>query len=125
MQVVLLTLLSLLILSFSGCSDEKKAIKSSTPSMKCGAGKCGANMFDGSAALIKKKKNILAQMREDDPRIDCIKRAKSTKETYNCVRDPNTKIMTLKCGNNKCGTVMKEPRPVMKCSIGKCGSSMK
>ncbi|QOP46578.1 HvfA family oxazolone/thioamide-modified RiPP metallophore [Sulfurimonas paralvinellae] len=117
--------IGMLILLLSACSDEKKSAKSSAPGMKCGAGKCGANMFDGNAALIKKKKNILAQMRKDDPRQECIKKAKSTKETYDCVRDPKTKIMTLKCGNNKCGAVKKEPKPTMKCGTGKCGSSMK
>lgn len=118
-------LLALVILAFNACSDENKAAKSSAPGMKCGAGKCGANMFDGNAALRKKKKNILAQMRADDPRKDCVKRAKTTKATYDCVRDPKTKIMTLKCGEGKCGTAMKEPKPVMKCGVGKCGSSMK
>lgn len=124
-KIYSITLLSLLVLFVSGCSDEKKSPKSSASGMKCGAGKCGANMFDGNAALVKKKRNILSQMRENDPRKDCVKKAKTTKATYNCVRDPQTKIMTLKCGEGKCGTAMKAPKPVMKCGTGKCGSSMK
>jgi len=115
----------MLMVVFNACSDEKKALKSSAPGMKCGSGKCGANMFDGSAALIKKKKNILAQMRKNDPRLNCVKKAKTTKETYDCVRDPKTKIMTLKCGEGKCGTAMQTKKPLMKCGTGKCGSSMK
>ena len=112
----------LLLLSFSACSDDKGAKKSSAPGMKCGAGKCGANMFDGNAALVKKKKNILKQMRENDPRKGCVKGAKSTKALYDCVRDPKTKKMTLKCGEGKCGTAMQAPKPAMKCGVGKCGS---
>ena len=115
-SVLLLTLL------FSACSDDKGAKKSSAPGMKCGAGKCGANMFDGNAALVKKKKNILSQMRENDPRKGCVKSAKSTKALYDCVRDPKTKKMTFKCGEGKCGTAMQAPKPAMKCGVGKCGS---
>lgn len=114
-----------LILILSACSDAKNAKKSSAPGMKCGSGKCGANMFDGNAALIKKKKNILSQMRKNDPRKDCVKKAKTTQETYDCVRDPKTHIMTLKCGEGKCGKAMKPQKSTMKCGIGKCGSSMK
>ncbi len=124
-NIYVITSSLLLVLFVSACSDEKKVSKSSAPGMKCGAGKCGANMFDGNAALAKKKKNILLQMRKNDPRIDCVKKARTTKATYDCVRDPKTNIMTLKCGNGKCGTAMKEPKPVMKCGTGKCGSSMK
>ncbi len=114
--------IALLTLSLIGCSDDKGAKKSSAPGMKCGAGKCGANMFDGSAALVKKKKNIVSQMRKDDPREACVKSARSTKALYDCVRDPKTKKMTLKCGEGKCGTTMKVPKPAMKCGVGKCGS---
>ena len=118
------TAVLLFALFISGCSDEKKVTKTTAPGMKCGAGKCGANMFDGNAALVKKKKNILRQMRENDPRKGCVKAAKSTKALYDCVRDPKTKKMTLKCGLGKCGTAMKTPKPVMKCGAGKCGSTM-
>jgi uncharacterized low-complexity protein len=121
MKKTTLVLLSTSLLLLSGCSGDKDAKKSSAPGMKCGAGKCGANMFDGNAALVKKKKNILNQMRPDDPRKDCVRSAKSTKVLYDCVRDPKTKKMTLKCGEGKCGTAMKAPKPVMKCGVGKCG----
>jgi uncharacterized low-complexity protein len=118
--------LALLILVFmSACSDEKNVNKSSAPGMKCGAGKCGANMFDGKGALAKKKKNILSQMREDDPRKECVINAKTTKETYDCVRSPETKKMTLKCGASKCATAKEQKKmPAMKCGAGKCGSNM-
>jgi len=122
MKLVLLTL-STLVFFMSACSDERKNAKSSTPGMKCGAGKCGANMFDGNGALVKKKKNILAQMRKDDPRENCVKSAKSTKKLYDCVRDPKTHIMTLKCGEGKYGVAMKPQKSVMKCGVGKCGAS--
>ncbi len=118
-------ILFLAALLFSACSDEKKASRSSVPGMKCGAGKCGANMFDGNAALAKKKRNILRQMRENDPRKECVHQAKSTKKLYDCVRDPKTKKMTLKCGEGKCGTSMKAEKSLMKCGAGKCGSTMK
>ena len=117
----LLLVFTLLVL-FSACSDEKQTPKGSASSgMKCGAGKCGANMFDGKGALAKKKKNILRQMREDDPRKECVISAKTTKEAYNCVRSPETKRMTLKCGSNvkKSETT---PKPAMKCGAGKCGA---
>ena len=132
------------ILLLSGC-NEKKEEESKAPGMKCGAGKCGANMFDGNSALAKKKKNILAQMREDDKRKDCVIAAKTTKEAYDCVRDSSGKLSlkcggdtqkikepTMKCGAGKCGDSMKEPKKevkkevkkeeVMKCGAGKCGS---
>ena len=117
--------LTLLVLGTGGCG-EKKEDSSRVPGMKCGAGKCGANMFDGNSALVKKKKNILNQMREDDPRKDCVISAKSTKEVYNCVRDRAGKHLTKRCGMGKCGSEkdqMKEPE--MKCGAGKCGDSMK
>ncbi len=124
MKIILLNV-GILVLLLSACSDEKRATKSSAPGMKCGAGKCGANMFDGNAALTKKKKNILAQMRENDPRKDCVKKASTTQATYDCVKDPKTHIMTLKCGEGKCGQAMKPQKPIMKCGAGKCGGSMK
>ena len=121
-----LMVLGLLLLVFSGCSDaEKKAKGSASSGMKCGAGKCGANMFDGKGALAKKKKNILSQMRKDDPRKDCVISAKTTKEVYNCVRSPETNKMTLKCGAGKCGNEKNQKKmPAMKCGAGKCGDSM-
>jgi uncharacterized low-complexity protein len=124
LKIFLLTLLSLILLS--GCG-EKEEQGSSAGGMKCGAGKCGANMFDGNSALAKKKKNILSQMRENDSRKDCVISAKSSKAVYNCVREPDGKKLTTKCGSGKCGDSMKsaKPEPAMKCGAGKCGDSMK
>ncbi|MFK5938353.1 MAG: hypothetical protein QM497_08155 [Sulfurimonas sp.] len=111
-------MISLFLLMISGCSEEQTATKSSAKMSKCGAGKCGANMFDNNSALAKKKKNILKQMRENDPRKDCVIKANNTKEVYNCVRDSNTKKLSLKCGISK-------KKPAMKCGAGKCGDSTK
>jgi hypothetical protein len=112
-----------------GCSDSKPdEMMSSGGGMKCGAGKCGANMFDGSFALAKKKKSLLSQMRDDDKRKGCVVRAQSLKVAYDCVRDEESKRLTLKCGANitevdsggmKCGGAMQ-------CGAAmKCGGSMK
>lgn len=106
-------------LILGGCSSEKEKKKSDVAGMKCGAGKCGANMFDSNKALSKKRKNILAQLRDDDPRKDCVKKAKSTKTLYDCVRNPMTGRLSTKCGSSndtKSGG--------MKCGEGKCGASM-
>ena len=108
--------LTLLVLGAGGCG-EKKEESSNVPGMKCGAGKCGANMFDGNSALAKKKKNILAQMAEEDGRKDCVISAKTTKALYDCVRDPISGKLSLKCGSEK-------KEAAMKCGAGKCGSSM-
>ena len=114
-----------ILLFLIGCSDDTPEKKSSSTGMKCGAGKCGANMFDGKGALAKKKKNILSQMREDDPRKECVIQAKTTKETYNCVRSPKTNKLSLQCGADKCGSPKEQKKmPSMKCGTGKCGSGM-
>ena len=130
----------LLFLFLISCSDaEKEAKGSASYGMKCGAGKCGANMFDGKGALAKKKKNMLSQMRENDPRKECVIAAKTAKEAYECVKHKETNKMSLKCGTSKCGVgkcgdalkhdkMMKEnPQkavPTMKCGTGKCGGDM-
>ena len=134
-------MLIIAIVFLSGCDfkpvDEGKALPKSA--MKCGAGKCGANMFDTNSALDKKKKNILSQMKEEDPRKDCVTKAKTTKAAYDCVRDPETKKLTIetkeekkapkssmkcggdmKCAAGKCGNAPKKA-PAMKCGEGKCG----
>ena len=120
-------LAGLVLVSLSACTDSNKEAKGSASSgMKCGAGKCGANMFDGKGALAKKKKNILGQMREADTRKDCVISATTTKAVYNCVRSPETNKLTLKCGAGKCGTEKNQKKmPSMKCGAGKCGSDMK
>ena len=108
------------VLLILGCSSEKESKKkSSAPGMKCGAGKCGANMFDGNRALAKKRKNILSQLRSNDPRRECVLEAKSTRELYDCVRNPVSGRLSLKCGSSG----KKDSK--MKCGEGKCGASMK
>lgn len=111
----LMMLIFLAIFFLGGCGEKQQSERQS--SMKCGAGKCGANMFDASSALGKKKANILSQMAEDDERRDCVIKANTTKTLYNCVRNPKTGKLSLKCGGN-----VKEE--VMKCGAGKCGSGM-
>ena len=118
-------LVSLIVLFvFSGCNETRE--KSKAPGMKCGAGKCGANMFDGNSALVKKKKNILSQMRKDESRRECVINAVTTKATYDCVRESNGKKLTVKCGVSKCGDEMttSNKNTPMKCGTGKCGGSM-
>ena len=114
-KTVLLTLLTLLFLS--GCQDKQKSRQEQKTSMKCGAGKCGANMFEGNSILEKKKSNILSQLREGDGRKACVLSAETTKVLYNCVRNPKTGKLSLKCGSGR-------PEPTMKCGSGKCGSSI-
>ena len=122
----------LLVLGISACSDRDDSPKEESAAvggMKCGAGKCGANMFDGNAALVKKKANITAQMKEDDPRRDCVFKAATTQEAYDCVRDAETGKLSTKCGNGSAessSTKVPAPKeePAMKCGAGKCGSSM-
>ena len=121
-DILHVALVAVVLLFLSAC--EKKEQKSDTPGMKCGAGKCGANMFDGNAALAKKKANILRQMRDNDPRELCVKQAKSTKEAYDCVREPDGKKLTMKCGEGKCGSAKQAAQKSMKCGEGKCGASM-
>ena len=100
----------------SGCGEkEEKSSRSLTSGMKCGAGKCGANMFEGNSALIRKKKNILSQMHKDDPRKECVIKAETTKTAYDCVRDPSTGKLTV--------TSTKQKTPV-KCGAQKCGGKM-
>ncbi|MEA1983443.1 MAG: hypothetical protein U9N39_07855 [Campylobacterota bacterium] len=110
----------LIIATFNACSEKKEPPKTVRSGMKCGAGKCGANMFDGNSALDKKKKNILSQMSEEDKRRSCVISALSTKEVYECVRNPETKKLSLKCGGSKAPAA----KPAMKCGPGKCGGSM-
>jgi hypothetical protein len=118
MRVSFIIVLVSLLFVFSGCEkkDDKKSVAAG---MKCGAGKCGANMFDGNSALDKKKKNILSQMREDDSRKTCVINAKTTKELYDCVREKEGKKLTTKCGDTKPQPTMKADS-TMKCAPGKC-----
>ncbi len=139
--------LSSTLLLLNACTGEKQKESITEGGMKCGAGKCGASMVDGSAVLVKKKMNILNQLKEDDTRRECVLDAKTTKALYDCVRveetgrlstkcssDNTKKPEAMKCETGKCGSAMvKEvPKKVidkkiensMKCEAGKCGSSM-
>ncbi|MDQ7046109.1 MAG: hypothetical protein Q9M39_00150 [Sulfurovum sp.] len=114
----------LALLSFSGCSGEKQKDSITEGGMKCGAGKCGASMVDGSAVLVKKKLNILNQLKEDDSRRDCVLKASTTKKLYACVRVESTGRLSTKCAADNTKTVPKKEVSAMKCEAGKCGSSM-
>ncbi len=121
LKTFLLGVVTLFVLN--GCNDKPTESKAKSES-KCGAGKCGSNMFDGNAALAKKKKNILSQMEDDDPRKDCVIKAETTKKVYDCVREPEGYKLTKKFATAKCGndTDMVEDKS-MKCGADKCGSS--
>ncbi|SFV71668.1 hypothetical protein MNB_SV-13-943 [hydrothermal vent metagenome] len=114
-----LILLSLFV--FTACNGEKQEKSITEGGMKCGAGKCGASMVDGSAVLVKKKMNVLNQLEEDDNRRDCVLSANTTKALYNCVRVEETKRLSTKCDTSK---TMKAESSSMKCEAGKCGDSM-
>jgi ascorbate-specific PTS system EIIC-type component UlaA len=95
-QILFTTALLAALVALAGCSDQKKA--SDTPTagaMKCGAGKCGANMVSGSSELAKKQRSILTQMSADDPRMGCVMNAQTVEAVYDCVRDPETGKLTL------------------------------
>jgi len=108
---------------FTGCSGEKKE-SITEGGMKCGPGKCGASMVDGSAVLVKKKMNILGQLRDDDDRRECVLSAMTTKDLYGCVRVDETGRLSTKCASDNTKKVPKKEISVMKCEAGKCGSNM-
>jgi len=114
-----MSLLSLLLLA--GCTDKEKKKSLTESGMKCGAGKCGASMVDGSAVLVKKKMNILDQLREEDNRRECVLNATTTKALYNCVRVEKTGRLSTKCSTDKVKGIKSE---AMKCESGKCGEGM-
>ena len=118
------SLLSILLLA--GCTDKEKKKSLTEGGMKCGAGKCGSSMVDGSAVLVKKKLNITEQMRKDDPRRECVLKAKTTKELYNCVRVTETGRLSTKCSaeNTKPKVAPKKETSTAKCEAGKCSSDM-
>ena len=122
---MILTAISLL-LTLSGCSDKEKSKSLTEGGMKCGAGKCGANMADGGTLLDKKRMNILNQMRKEDSRRDCVLKAKTTKRLYDCVRDIRTGRITTKCSADNAVALQKKNRikkeETMKCEAGKCNS---
>ena len=112
----MLTLIVLALLS--SCNDKEKTKSLTESGMKCGAGKCGASMANGSALLVKKKMNIIDQMEKDDNRRDCVLKAKTTKRLYACVRVNDTGRLSRKCSVDK---TMKKETETMKCEAGKCG----
>lgn len=112
--------LNILILStiiLLGCTPQESEESVEKGGMKCGAGKCGASMVDGSVLLVKKKMNILNQLEKEDSRRECVLNAISTKILYDCVRDKKSKRLSLKLVKEK----METEKGVMKCQAGKCG----
>ncbi|UPT78372.1 hypothetical protein MN086_04305 [Sulfurovum sp. XGS-02] len=120
LMITLLLTLSLL----SGCTDKDKTSDLTEDGMKCGPGKCGASMVDGSTLLVKKKMNILNQLEKEDNRRECVLKALSTKEVYDCVRVQETGRLSTKCAADNTVKAPKKEIPPMKCETGKCGSSM-
>jgi uncharacterized lipoprotein NlpE involved in copper resistance len=127
-NILSLSLLTITLL-LSGCTDKEEKKSLTEGGMKCGAGKCGSSMVDGSAVLVKKKMNILDQLKKDDNRRDCVLKAKTTKALYNCVRDPETGRLTIQNAySDKTFKAVekkapkKEGNPSMKCEAGKCTS---
>ncbi len=111
------------MLWLGGCDKERSSKNGvAVGAMKCGAGKCGSGMMGGNSALVKKKRNILSQMRTGDPRRDCVLDALTTKALYDCVRDPKTGRLSRTCGSGK--ATLPAKRPAMKCAAGKCGGGM-
>jgi len=134
MKTASFLILSASMLLLTGCTDKEKEKSLTEGGMKCGAGKCGSSMVDGSAVLVKKKMNILDQMKKEDKRRDCVLKAKTTKALYNCVRDPETGRLTIQekskpaAFENKLSVEQEKKAPVkgsngsMKCESGKCSS---
>ncbi len=122
LKFVMITSVALLILS--GCSQKDDKESLTEGGMKCGPGKCGASMVDGSAVLVKKKMNILNQLKEDDSRRDCVLKATSSKELYSCVRVLETGRLSTKCSSDNTRQVPNKGGTSMKCAPGKCGSGM-
>lgn len=120
LTITLLFTLSLL----AGCTDKDKTDAFAEDGMKCGPGKCGASMVDGSTLLVKKKMNILNQLEKEDNRRECVLKALTTKEIYDCVRVKETGRLSTKCASDNTVKVPKKEILPMKCETGKCGSSM-
>ena len=119
-----LLITSLTLIFMTACSGEKQKESITEGGMKCGPGKCGASMVDGSAVLVKKKMNILGQLRDDDDRRECVLSAISTKELYHCVRVVETGRLSTKCSADNTKLAPKKGQSTMKCEAGKCGNSM-
>ena len=112
MRLKLTIILLFTLILMSGCTDKEKKESLTEGGMKCGPGKCGASMVDGSAVLVKKKMNILNQLAEDDNRRECVLKALTTKELYSCVRVEETGRLSRKCAADKTGQIpKKKPLP--------------
>ena len=98
-KIKLLSLITVTLL-LTGCSDKEKTKSITESGMKCGPGKCGASMVDGSVILVKKKMNILGQLRKNDNRRDCVLKATTTKTLYNCIRIEKTGRLSKKCSSD-------------------------
>jgi len=125
MKLFTLTLITLALLS--GCSEKEKKKSLTEGGMKCGAGKCGSSMVDGSAVLVKKKMNIVDQLDKNDTRKDCVLKATTTKALYACVRVTETGRLSTKCSTDNTQPKMvpkKVSKSTTKCETGKCSSEM-
>ena len=123
-QIITIGFITLALLS--GCNDKEKTKSLTESGMKCGAGKCGASMANGSALLVKKKMNIIDQMEKDDNRRDCVLKAKTTKTLYACVRVSETGRLSTKCATDNTipkDVHKKEKESAMKCETGKCNGN--
>ncbi len=99
-KAVLFVFVVSVVLGVGGCGrDSGDHGKSSA--MKCGAGKCGANMIDSESVLEKKRADITEQMSKDDPRRGCVIKAQSIEILHDCIRDPKTGKLTTKFGDGK------------------------
>ena len=124
MKPTLTLILFFTLLLISGCTEKEKKESLTEGGMKCGPGKCGASMVNGSAVLVKKKMNILNQLTEDDNRRDCVLKAMTTKELYACVRVRKTGRLSTKCSSDNSLQIPKKETSVMKCETGKCDKGM-
>jgi hypothetical protein len=71
---------------------------------------------------VKKKMNILDQLKEGDDRRDCVLKANSTKILYDCVRVAETGRLSTKCSTGNTKKVQAKEVSSMKCEAGKCES---
>jgi len=122
LKLIFIALLTALLIA--GCTDKEKKESITEGGMKCGPGKCGASMVDGSAILVKKKMNVLNQLADDDTRRECVLNSMTTKELYNCVRVEETGRLSTKCSSDNTKQAPKKEISTMKCEAGKCGSNM-
>ena len=124
MKLKLISTAILTLFIITGCTENGNKDSITEGGMKCGPGKCGASMVDGSAILVKKKMNILNQLADNDNRRECVLQAMTTKELYDCVRVEKTGRLSTKCSTDNTNQAPEKDIPAMKCAPGKCGSDM-